>query len=120
MDMVQKLVIVITLVAAAEVSTPAAEVQNSLVVPGDMVERVEKDLSREWWEVEPGSTTFLVDLVEVQVLMDMEEVVEEEEATLEEAVGNLLGILAEAVEDLIMLVKINKTNVAIDHLAMVR
>ena len=62
----------------------------------------------------------LVDLVEVEVLTVMEEVQEEEEDTLEEAVGIMNMIPVEAVADLIMLVKIDKTNVAINHLAMVR
>ena len=62
----------------------------------------------------------LVDLVEVEVLTVMEEVQEEEEDTLEEAVGIMNMIPVEVVADLIMLVKIDKTNVAINHLAMVR
>ena len=36
----------------AEVSTPTAEVQSSLGVPWEEVDRVEKDFSREEWEVE--------------------------------------------------------------------
>ena len=106
--------------AAAEVSTPVAEVQSSLGVLWEKVEKVVKDFSREGWEVEPGITMLLVDLVEVEVLMEMEEVQEEEEDTLEVAVEITWVILVEAVEDHIMLVKINKTNVAINHLAMVR
>ena len=39
--------------AAAEVSTPAAEVQSSLVVPWELVERVVRDSYREGWEVKP-------------------------------------------------------------------
>ena len=81
---------------------------------------MEKDFSREEWEVELSITMLLVDLVEVEVLMDMKEVQEEEEDTLEEAVGIMNMIPVEAVADLIMLVKIDKTNVAINHLAMVR
>ena len=104
----------------AEVSTPTAEVQSSLGVPWEQVERVEKDFSREEWEVELGLAMLLVDLVEVEVLTVMEEVQEEEEDTLEEAVGIMNMIPVEAVADLIMLVKIDKTNVAINHLAMVR
>ena len=104
----------------AEVSTPVAEVQNSLGVPWELVEKVEKDFSREEWEVELRSTMLLVDLVEVEVLMEMEEVQGEEEGTLEEAVEIMRVIRVEAVEDLIMLEKINKTNVAINYLAMAR
>ena len=104
----------------AEVSTPVAEVQSSLGVPWELVEKVEKDFSREEWEVELRSTMLLVDLVEVEVLMEMEEVQGEEEGTLEEAVEIMRVIRVEAVEDLIMLEKINKTNVAINYLAMAR
>ena len=104
----------------AEVSSPVAEVQSSLAVPRGMVEKVAEDLSKERWEVEPSLTMLLVDLVEVEVLTEMEGVQEEEEDTLEEAVEITSLIHVEAVEGLIMLVKINKTNVAINHLAMVR
>ena len=104
----------------AEVSTPTAEVQSSLGVPWEEVDRVEKDFSREEWEVELSLAMLLVDLVEVEVLTVMEEVQEEEEDTLEEAVGIMNMIPVEVVADLIMLVKIDKTNVAINHLAMVR
>ena len=104
----------------AEVSTPVAEAQSSLGVPWELVEKVEKDFSREEWEVELRSTMLLVDLVEVEVLMEMEEVQGEEEGTLEEAVEIMRLIRVEAVEDLIMLEKINKTNVAINYLAMAR
>ena len=104
----------------AEVSTPVAEVQSSLGVPWELVEKVEKDFSREEWEVELRSTMLLVDLVEVEVLMEVEEVQGEEEGTLEEAVEIMRVIRVEAVEDLIMLEKINKTNVAINYLAMAR
>lgn len=97
-----------------------AEVQSSLGVPWELVEKVEKDFSREEWEVELRSTMLLVDLVEVEVLMEMEEVQGEEEGTLEEAVEIMRLIRVEAVEDLIMLEKINKTNVAINYLAMAR
>ena len=98
-----------------------AEVQSNLTVPRGMVEKVAEDLSRERWEVEPSLTMLLVDLVEVEVevLTDMEGV-QEEEDTLEEAVEIMRLIRVEAVEGLIMLEKINKTNVAINHLAMVR
>ena len=104
----------------AEVSTPVAEVQSSLAVPWEEVEKEEKDFSKEGWGVEPSLTMLLVDLVEVEVLTEMEGVQEEEEDTLEEAVEITSLIHVEAVEGLIMLVKINKTNVAINHLAMVR
>ena len=104
----------------AEVSTPVAEVQCSLAVPWEEVEKEEKDFSKEGWGVEPSLTMLLVDLVEVEVLTEMEGVQEEEEDTLEEAVGIMNMIPVEAVADLIMLVKIDKTNVAINHLAMVR
>ena len=97
-----------------------AEAQSSLGVPWELVEKVEKDFSREGWEVELRSTMLLVDLVEVEVLMEMEEVQGEEEGTLEEAVEIMRLIRVEAVEDLIMLEKINKTNVAINYLAMAR
>ena len=62
----------------------------------------------------------MVDLVEGQVVMDGQGVREEEEGTLEEAVAKIAGILVEAVEDLIMLVNINKMTVAIDQMVMVR
>ena len=97
-----------------------AEVQSSLAVPWEEVEKEEKDFSKEGWGVEPSLTMLLVVLVEVEVLTVMEEVQEEEEDTLEEAVGIMNMIPVEAVADLIMLVKIDKTNVAINHLAMVR
>ena len=104
----------------AEVSTPVAEAQSSLGVPWELVEKVEKDFSREGWEVELRSTMLLVDLVEVEVLTVMKEVQGEEEGTLEEAVERINMIPVEAVADLTMLVKINKTNVVINYLAMVR
>ena len=104
----------------AEVSSPVAEVQSSLAVPQGMVEKVAEDLSKERWEVELSITMLLVDLVEVEVLTEMEGVQEEEEDTLEEAVEIMRVIRVEAVEGLIMLEKINKTNIAINHLAMVR
>ena len=97
-----------------------AEVQCSLAVPWEEVEKEEKDFSKEGWGVEPSLTMLLVDLVEVEVLTEMEGVQEEEEDTLEEAVEIMNMIPVEAVADLIMLVKIDKTNVAINHLAMVR
>lgn len=106
--------------AAAEVSTPAAEVQSSLVVPCELVERVVRDSYREEWEVKPRCRVLMVDLVEGQVVMDGQGVREEEEGTLEEAVAIIAGILVEAVEDLIMLVNINKMTVAIDQMVMVR
>ena len=62
----------------------------------------------------------MVDLVEGQVVMDGQGVREEEEDTLEEAVAMIARILVEAVEDLIMLVNINKMTVAIDQMVMVR
>ena len=99
--------------AAAEVSTPAAEVQ-------EMVERVVRDSYREGWEVKPRCRVLMVDLVEGQVVMDGQGVREEEEDTLEEAVAMIARILVEAVEDLIMLVNINKMTVAIDQMVTVR
>ena len=100
----------------AEVSTPVAEVQSSLGVPWELVEKVEKDFSREEWEVELRSTMLLVDLVEVEVLMEMEEVQGEEEGTLEEAVEIMRLIRVEAVEDLIMLDFDNKVQTELIHL----
>lgn len=108
-------------VVVAGVSTPAAGVQNFLVVLREVVEKVAKDFFREGLEVDLRLTMRLGDLVEVRVVMDGETVGEEEqEGTLEEAVAITRLILVEAVEDLTMLVKINETNVAINHLVMVR
>ena len=72
---------------------------------------MDKDFSRAGWEADLGFIKFLVDLEELEVLMGLEEA-EKEEGTLKEAVKFIFLSLVEAVDDLKMLVEINKTNIA--------
>ena len=100
--------------------TPVEDAQSSSVVPWGMVEKAASDFFREEWVEEPGITTPTEGLEEVVVLMETVEVVEVEEATLEEAVGITKMTPVGEVEDLIMLEKINKMNAVTIQLDMVK
>ena len=100
--------------------TPVEEVQSSLVVPWGQVERAAKDLFREEWAEEPCLTMRTEGLEEAVVLMEVEGVVEEGEATLEEAAETMNQIPVEEGEDHIMLEKISRMNVVTIQLDMVR
>ena len=63
--------------------TPVGEAQSSSGVQG-MAEKEARDFFREEWVEEPGTTISKEGLEAVVVLMETEEVVEVEEATLEE------------------------------------
>ena len=63
--------------------TPVGEAQSSSGVQG-MAGKEARDFFREEWVEEPGTTISKEGLEEVVVLMETEEVVEVEEATLEE------------------------------------
>ena len=63
--------------------TPVGEAQSSSGVQG-MAGKEARDFFREEWVEEPGTTISKEGVEEVVVLMEKEEVVEVEEATLEE------------------------------------
>ena len=88
--------------------TPVEEAQSSSVVPWGMVEKEARDFFREEWVEEPGITMQTEGLEEEAVLMETVEVVEVEEATLEEAVEITKMTPVGEVEDLIMLEKSTK------------
>ena len=72
---------------AVAVFTPAEEVENTLMAPRDMAEKVVKDFFREEWVAEPSQPTLTEGSGEVVVLQDfLKEVVEAAEGTLVEAV----------------------------------
>ena len=69
--------------AAVVAFTPVGEAQSSSGVQG-MAGKEARDFFREEWVEEPGTTISKEGLEAVVVLMETEEVVEVEEATLEE------------------------------------
>ena len=85
-----------------------------------MAEKEAKDFFREEWVEEPGITMLLAGLEGEVALMDMEEVLEVEEATLGEVAGIMNMTPVEEGEDLTMLERISKTNAVIKQLDMVR
>ena len=102
---------------------PVEEVQSiRLGVAWDMVEKEARDFFREEWVEEPIITMWMEALEEAVVLMEIrvEAVVEAAEATLEEVVEKIYMVPAGEVEDLTMLEKISKMNVATIQLDMVR
>lgn len=119
MGMVHRLLMMAIQVAAGAVFTPVEEVQRSLVVPWDMVERVVKDFFRVEWVEGPYMTLSWVALEEVVVLTGMQEAPEEEEDTPGGAVEIIKMIPVGAEEALTMLEKISKVNAVIMPLAMV-
>ena len=96
--------------------------QKNSAVRWETVVKVERDLFREEWVVEPLLIMPLVVLEEELVLMDMPAVEEreEEEAILEEAV-EIMKVIPVGVEvDPTTLEGISTTSVAIEHLDMVK
>ena len=100
------------------VFTPVEEVERTLVVPWDMVEKGVRDFFRKEWVEEPIITTMLTEDLEEVVEWDMVEVAEE--GTLEEAVEIMNMTPVGEGEDLTTLAKISKMTVVIKQLAMVR
>ena len=101
--------------------TPAEEVEQTLVAPWDMAEKVVRDFFKEEWVEEPGITMLPGDLGEVVVRLETEEVVEAAEGTPVEAVELILDLTpVEEGEDPLMLEQTNRMNVVTTQLAMVR
>ena len=101
------------------VFTPVEEVEKTLVVPWEKVEKGARDFFREGWVEDPYITISMVGLEEGLVLMERVGVVEAEGGTLGEAVEIMSVTPVGEGEDLTMLEKINKMNVVIKQLAMV-
>ena len=99
---------------------PVEEAQHSSEVQWGVAEKEAKDFFREEWVEEPGITMLLVGLEGAVALMDEEEVLEVEEATLGEVAGIMRETPVEEGEDLTMLERISKTNAVIKQLDMVR
>ena len=99
---------------------PVEEAQHSSEVQWGMEEKEAKDFFKEEWVEEPGITMLLAGLEGEVALMDEEEVLEVEEATLEEVAGIMNMTPVEEGEDLSMLERISKTNAVIKQLDMVR
>ena len=99
---------------------PVEEAQHSSEVQWGMEEKEAKDFFKEEWVEEPGITMLLVGLEGAVALMDEEEVLEVEEATLGEVAGIMRETPVEEGEDLTMLERISKTNAVIKQLDMVR
>ena len=99
---------------------PVEEAQSSLEAQWGMAEKEAKDFFREEWVEEPGITMLLVGLEGAVALMEMEEVLEVEEATLGEVAGIMRMTPVEEGEDLTMLERISKVNAVIKQLDMVR
>ena len=99
---------------------PVEEAQHSSEVQWGMAEKEAKDFFREEWVEEPGITMLLVGLEGAVALMEMEEVLEVEEATLGEVAGIMRVTPVEEGEDLTMLERISRMNVVIKQLDMVR
>ena len=102
------------------VSSPVEEAQHSSEAQWGMAEKEAKDFFREEWVEEPGITMLLVGLEGAVALMEMEEVVEVEEATLGEVAGIMRVTPVEEGEDLTMLERISRVNVVIKQLDMDR
>ena len=102
---------------------PVEEVQSiHLGAPWDLVEKEARDFFREEWVEEPIITMWMEALEEAVVLMEMgmEAVEEAAEATLEEVAEKICMAPAGEGEDLTMLEKISKINVATIQLDMAR
>ena len=99
---------------------PVEEAQYSLEVQWGMAEKEAKDFFKEEWVEEPGITMLLAGLEGAVALMDEEEVLEVEEATLGEVAGIMNMTPVEEGEDLTMRERISKTNAVIKQLDMVR
>ena len=99
---------------------PVEEAQHSSEVQWGMEEKEAKDFFKEEWVEEPGITMLLAGLEGAVALMDEEEVLEVEEATLGEVAGIMNMTPVEEGEDLTMRERISKTNAVIKQLDMVR
>ena len=99
---------------------PVEEAQHSSEVQWGMEEKEAKDFFKEEWVEEPGITMLLAGLEGEVALMEEEEVLEVEEATLGEVAGIMNLTPAEEGEDLTMLERISKMNAVIKQLDMVR
>ena len=99
---------------------PVEEAQHSSEVQWGVEEKEAKDFFKEEWVEEPGITMLLAGLEGVVALMDEEEVLEVEEATLGEVAGIMNMTPVEEGEDLTMRERISKTNAVIKQLDMVR
>ena len=102
------------------VSSSVEEAQHSSEAQWGMAEKEAKDFFREEWVEEPGITMLLVGLEGAVALMEMEEVLEVEEATLGEVAGIMRVTPVEEGEDLTMLERISRMNVVIKQLDMDR
>ena len=99
---------------------PVEEAQHSSEVQWGVEEKEAKDFVREEWVEEPGIIMLLAGLEGAVALMDREEVLEVEEATLGEVVGIMRMTPVEEGEDPIILERISKMNAVIKQLDMVR
>ena len=99
---------------------PVEEAQHSSEVQWGVEEKEAKDFFKEEWVEEPGITMLLAGLEGAVALMDEEEVLEVEEATLGEVAGIMNMTPVEEGEDLTMRERISKTNAVIKQLDMVR
>ena len=99
---------------------PVEEAQHSSEVQWGMAEKEAKDFVREEWVEERCLTMLLAGLEGAVALMDREEVLEVEEATLGEVAGIMRVTPVEGGEDLTMLERISRMNVVIKQLDMVR
>ena len=99
---------------------PVEEAQSSLEAQWGMAEKEAKDFFREEWVEEPGITMLLAGLEGAVALMEGEEVLEVEEATLGEVAGIMRVTPVEEGEDPTMLERISRMNAVIIQLDMVR
>ena len=102
------------------VFSPVEEAQHSSEAQWGMAEKEAKDFFREEWVEEPGITMLLAVLEGAVALMEREEVLEVEEATLGEVAGIMRVTPVEEGEDLTMLERISRMNVVIKQLDMDR
>ena len=100
--------------------SPVEEAQHSSEAQWGMVEKEAKDFFREEWVEEPGITMLLAGLEGEVALMDMEEVLEVEEATLGEVAGIMNMTPVEEEEDPTTLERISRMNAVTIQLDMVK
>ena len=100
--------------------SPVEEAQHSSGAQWGMVEKEAKDFFREEWVEEPGITMLLVGLEGAVALMEMEEVLEVEEATLGEVARRISMTPVEEGEDLTTLERISRMNAVTIQLDMVK
>ena len=102
------------------VFTPAEEVQSTLVVAWEQVEKAARDFFGEERVEKPSMATPSEALAVAVVLRDGEQEVEAEGGTLVEAVEMIYLTPVEEGEGLSITEQTNRTNVVITKLAMVR